>query len=256
MMGLARRNILAGLAAAPFATSAVSAEQLHAACEIDDETRDKLNDWPNLARYAAENNALLASARLVDVVFMGDSITQGWPDKRPAYFREGRVCRGIGGQTTPQMVLRMMADVIALKPQLVHIMAGTNDIAGNTGPMTTAQTIDNLESMVVLARSFGIKVMVGSVPPAANFPWRPELETARAISTLNDAISGMAKKRTAIFVDYTSSLSDGMGGMKKGYAYDGVHPDVKGYAAMEAVLEPIIAANCTQLCRKRRTIGK
>lgn len=255
MTGLKRRNILGVLAVAPFAASAAAAAQPQPRCDINEGTRSTSNDWPNLTRYSADNAALQVSAKSVDVVFMGDSITQGWPDKRPTFFNDGRICRGIGGQTTPQMVLRMRPDVIALKPKLVHIMAGTNDIAGNTGPMTPAQTIDNLESMVILAQAYGITVVVGSIPPAANFPWRPGLETAQAIFALNGAISRMVKKRAAIFVDYTASLSDGMGRMKQGYAYDGVHPDVNGYAAMEAVLEPIIAANCEPLYRQLRTIG-
>ena len=104
---------------------------------------------------------------------LGDSITEGWGHKRPAFFKPGRVNRGIGGQTTAQMVLRMLQDVVQLKPRFVHIMAGTNDIAGNTGPMTVAQSIDNFRAMTMLAHANGIEVLLASVPPAASFPWRP-----------------------------------------------------------------------------------
>ena len=127
--------------------------------------------------YAEDNAKLLASKAPVDIVFMGDSITEGWMDKRPGFFTRGRIDRGIGGQTTPQMVLRMMSDVVALKPRAVHIMAGTNDIAGNTGPMTAEMTQNNFRAMSDIARRNGIKVMLASVPPAAGFPWAPAIET-------------------------------------------------------------------------------
>ena len=237
-----RRNLLTGLATVPALTSTVLTSDLPTICGMDDETREKLKDWPNLGRYAADNEALLASGQPTDIVFMGDSITEGWPDKRPAFFHQGRVCRGIGGQTTPQMVLRMMADVVALKPKLVHIMAGTNDIAGNTGPMSAEQTIDNIHSMVVLAKSNDVGVLLSSIPPAASFPWRSGLNTVQAIGQLNNMLFRLAKLLNVHFVDYTAALSDNAGGMKNGFAYDGVHPDIKGYQAMEEVLEPIISA--------------
>lgn len=240
-MTVKRRNILTGLAAAPFAALAAGAPaEPPSACTIDEETSNKLNDWPGLGHYAAANEAIRIAGRPVDIIFMGDSITQGWPDKRPGFFPRGRVCRGIGGQTTGQMVLRMMADVVALKPRLVHIMGGTNDIAGNNGPMTPEQTIHNVEAMVIIAKSNGIKAMIGSVPPAANFPWRPGLETARTIADMNLALARLAEKCGVSFIDYTPALSDGQGGMKPGFAYDGVHPDSKGYQAMESVFEQTI----------------
>lgn len=238
MVQLDRRHVLGALATAPLAASPLRAEQ--PACAPDAEAVRKAADWPELARYAQANQALLQAGTPVDVVFMGDSITQGWPDKRPEFFAPGRICRGIGGQTTPQMVLRMMADVIALGPRQVHIMGGTNDLAGNTGPITPAQTLDNLAAMVLLAKAHRIKVLLGSIPPAANFPWRPGLETARAIAALNGQIAELAARLKVRFVDYTAVLADGAGGMKPGLAYDGVHPDTAGYAAMESVLAPLL----------------
>lgn len=237
-MDLVRRGVLSGLAVAPLLSQRLSAAE--PACLRDPDAERAAADWPNLSRYAADNRALVASGTRVDAVFMGDSITQGWPDKRPEFFLSGRICRGIGGQTTPQMVLRMMADVIALKPRCVHIMGGTNDIAGNTGPITPGQTIDNFAAMILLAKAHRIHVLVGSIPPAAKFPWRPGLETARTIAELNAALRDLAMRLKVRFVDYTPALADSSGGMKPGLAYDGVHPDVAGYRAMEQVLAPFL----------------
>lgn len=233
-MSILRRQFVAGLAAIPMASA--SGRAVEPVCASD----PKLQDWPELQRYAAANQKLIASGAKVDIVFIGDSITQGWPDKSPQFFTPERVCRGISGQTTPQMLLRMMPDVVALKPRMVHIMGGTNDIAGNTGPISPEQTIDNLTAMIAIAKSHRIKVLLGSIPPAGNFPWRPGLETRQRIIDLNRAIERAAAKFGARFVDYTAALDDGTGTMKAGMAYDGVHPDTDGYRAMERVLSPFL----------------
>jgi lysophospholipase L1-like esterase len=200
-------------------------------------------DWPGLGRYADANAKLIASGQKVDIVFMGDSITEGWPQKRPGFFTPGRVGRGIGGETTPQMVLRMMADVVHLKPRLVHIMAATNDIAGNTGKITPEQSFDNFRMMVTIAKANGIKVLLASTPPAKGFPWRPGLETVAPIRAINAWLKGYAKEAGVTWVDYTPALSGADGAMKPGLASDGVHPTEAGYDAMIAVLEPILRAN-------------
>lgn len=200
------------------------------------------DDWAWLGEYAAANKALLASGARTNIVFMGDSITQGWRDKRPGFFKPGRVGRGIGGQTTPQMVLRMLQDVVQLKPRWVHIMAGTNDIAGNTGRITLAQSADNFRAMVMLANANGIDVLLGSVPPAAYFPWRPGLATVAPIRAMNAWLESYAKANGMTFVDYTPALADAAGAMKPGLAFDGVHPTEAGYDVMASVLEPILAA--------------
>lgn len=197
-------------------------------------------DWANLGRYAAENAALAAAKTPVSTVFMGDSITQGWREQRPAFF-EVRAGRGISGQTTPQMVLRMIADVVALKPRAVHIMAGTNDIAGNTGPMTTAMTSDNLTAMAAIAKAHGIRVLLASVPPADGFPWRPGLPTVARIREINLWAKDYAAKVDASWVDYTPALGTPAGALRPEFAPDGVHPNAAGYAAMEAVLSPVLA---------------
>ncbi|MGN6377063.1 MAG: GDSL-type esterase/lipase family protein, partial [Sphingomonas sp.] len=195
----------------------------------DAHQKQLLEDFPWLARYADDNAALIASGAPVGVVFMGDSITEGWKSKHPDYFATtNHVCRGISGQTTPQMVLRMMADVVRLKPKAVHIMAGTNDIAGNTGPMTEQATQDNLTMMTEIAQASNIQVLLASIPPSVAFPWRPGLAVVEPIRRLNVWIKGYAKDVGATWVDYTPALADAEGGMKPGMAIDGVHPTAGG----------------------------
>ena len=239
-MKLTRRNLVQGSLAAPLALAATTAF----ADPTEEQCRAALvphMDFPQLARYRDENARLLQSGAPVDAVFMGDSITEGWKDKRPGFFTNGRVDRGISGQTTPQMVLRMMADVVDLKPRAVHIMAGTNDVAGNTGPMTSKMTEDNFRMMSDIARAHGIAVLIASIPPAASFPWRPGLETRRPIAEINRWLKSFAAATGATWVDYWPVLDDGTGAMKPGLASDGVHPTEAGYDAMATVIEPILA---------------
>jgi lysophospholipase L1-like esterase len=199
-----------------------------------------LRDFGMIGYYADDNAKLLASREPVDVVFLGDSITEGWFDKRPSFFTRGRIDRGIGGQTSSQMVLRMMTDVVALKPNAVHIMAGTNDIAGNTGPMTAEMTQNNIRAMSDIARSHGIPVLLASIPPAASSPWRPGLETRKPIAAMNRWLKRYAHDSGAVWVDYWPVLDNGTGAMKPGLASDGVHPTEAGYDAMATVIDPIL----------------
>lgn len=232
-----RRGLLAAGLLLPFTASAQAQESWE-----EKHQRQLKEDWPWLGRYAADNAKLLASGTKTSIVFMGDSITEGWRDKKPGFFKAGRVCRGIGGQTTPQMVLRMMADVVALKPRYLHIMAGTNDIAGNTGKMTLPQTYDNLRMMTELAQANHIQVLLASVPPANGFPWRPGLRTVEPIRAINAWAKAFAKRAGATWVDYTPVLGDAAGAMKHGLASDGVHPTEAGYDAMAIVIEPLLRA--------------
>ena len=197
-------------------------------------------DFGMTGYYADDNAALLASKVKVEVVFMGDSITEGWFDKRPGFFTSGRIDRGIGGQTTSQMVLRMMSDVVALRPRAVHIMGGTNDIAENTGPMTPQMSENNIRAMADIAQRQGIKTMIASVPPAGSFSWAPKVETRNAIAELNRRLKRLAQDTGATWVDYHPVLDDGSGAMKAGLADDGVHPTEAGYDAMATVIEPIL----------------
>lgn len=236
-MSVRRRSLLAGALMLPVAARAQTQETW-------EQRRDRQlrEDFPQFSRYAADNARIMATGEKVNIVFLGDSITEGWKSKRPGFFTRGRVGRGIGGQTTPQMVLRMMADVVHLKPRFVHIMAGTNDIAGNTGKMTRAQTYDNFRMMAQIARANGIGVILASVPPADHFPWRPGLDVVGPIREINAWLRTYAKAERLTWVDYTPALGDAKGAMKPGLASDGVHPTEAGYDVMATVIEPILKA--------------
>jgi lysophospholipase L1-like esterase len=198
-------------------------------------------DWPNRCRFQAANETVLASGERPALVFMGDSITENWLLGDPALFGSANVNRGIGGQTTPQMLLRFRADVIALQPRAVHIMAGTNDVAGNTGPVTLQEVKDNLMSMVELAQAHDIHVLLGSIPPAAAFDWRPGLDPRPFIAELNQWQRDYAQANALAYVDYYSALADGNGALRSDYGNDGVHPNRNGYAQMRLVLESHLA---------------
>jgi lysophospholipase L1-like esterase len=203
----------------------------------------QLADWPQLDRYRAENAALPpAQAGKPRVVFFGDSITEGWGKTGSATFFPGKpyVNRGISGQTTAQMVVRFRPDVIALKPAAVVILAGTNDIAGNTGPATPEMIQDNLASMVQLAKANGIKVVLASILPASDYPWKPGLAPAPKIRALNAWIRQYAAAQDAVYLDYYAPLDDGQGGLPKRVSADGVHPNAAGYAVMQPLAEQAV----------------
>ena len=200
-------------------------------------------DWAYLKRYQPANAALPpADPAKPRVVFMGDSITQNWAEQRGSFFdANGYVGRGISGQTTSQMLLRFHQDVVALKPVAVAILAGTNDVAQNTGPMTDEQILDNLAAMVEIARAHGIRVVIGSVPPATYFFWRKEIEPTARIRDLNPKIKAWAQAEKIPYVDYWAAMSLPDGRMNPEYAEDSVHPNAKGYAAMEPLVQAAIA---------------
>ncbi len=200
-------------------------------------------DWPYLNRYREENGKLgLPAAGEKRVVFMGNSITEGWKDLSPGFFA-GRpyICRGISGQTTPQMLVRFRPDVIALEPKVVVILAGINDIAGNTGPSTLEMIEDNIVSMSELAKVHGIKVILSSVLPAYDFPWNPGVFPADKIVALNNWIKSYAISNGFNYVDYYSSMVDDRKGLKSEFTVDGVHPTAAGYKVMEQLIETEIA---------------
>lgn len=197
-------------------------------------------DWANYGRYA-EANAALATAPAV--VFMGNSITDGWDNAHPEFFTDNNfACRGIGGQVSSQMLCRFRADVIDLRPKAVVILAGTNDIAGNNGPIESEHIAENIVSMAELALAAGIRPIICSVLPAAKYPWRPEVGSVpEKIRALNDRLRQYAAERGLTWVDYYSAMDAGDGSMRSEYTRDGVHPTPEGYAVMEAVIRPALA---------------
>ena len=199
-------------------------------------------DWAYLERYRAEN-AALAPPRPGEnrVVFMGNSITEGWAKYFPAMFAgKPYVNRGIGGQTTPQMLVRFRQDVVALRPAVVVILAGTNDIAGNTGPSTIEMIEDNLASMAEIAKANGIAVVLSSVLPVYDYPWRRGLEPAAKIVALNKWMKEYAAAHGAVYLDYHTPMADERQGMKADLASDGVHPNEAGYRIMAPLVEQAI----------------
>ncbi|MFE3866650.1 SGNH/GDSL hydrolase family protein [Flavobacterium sp. LS2P90] len=203
----------------------------------------KAQDWPNLNRYHHENTVLKpAEAGQKRIVFMGDSITEFWSTVDPEYFSgKPYVNRGISGQTTPQMLLRFRADVIALQPTAVVILAGINDIAENTGPMTIEMIRDNIFSMIELAKANHIKVILCSVLPAYDFPWKPNQEPIAKIKALNEILQKYALANEIVYVDYYSAMVDEQKGLTVAYSNDGVHPNKTGYQVMEPLVDKAIA---------------
>jgi lysophospholipase L1-like esterase len=199
-------------------------------------------DWPNLNKYQ-KANAILAEPDTTEnrIVFMGDSITEFWSTINPNFFvGKPYINRGISGQTSPQMLLRFRADVIALKPSLVVILAGVNDIAGNTGPATLEQITDNIFSMIDIAKAHNIEVILCAALPAADFPWRPNQKPADKIIVLNRLLTDYANANTIPFVDYHKALADDQNGLALAYSNDGVHPNKAGYEVMAPLLEKAI----------------
>ena len=202
-------------------------------------------DWAGLARYAAANQQLPAPvAGAPRVVLLGNSITDAWPRADPSFFT-GRpyeyVGRGISGQTSPQMLLRFRPDVLDLRPAAVAILAGINDVAENTGPYQPQATLNNIMSMAELAHAHGVRVILCSVMPAAEFPWRKGLGPGPKVVALNEQIKAYARQQHFVYLDYHTALVDEHQGMKAGLASDGVHPTLAGYRVMEPLLQQAVA---------------
>ena len=202
-----------------------------------------VQDWAYLNKYQKENAILKKS--LSDqkrTVFMGDSITEFWSVIDPDFFKgKPYINRGISGQTSPQMLVRFRADVITLKPSLVILMAGGNDIAGNTGSSTLEMITNNIFSMAELAKSNYIKVILCSVLPAYDFPWNPGSYPAEKIVILNIMIKKYADTNGILYLDYYSTMVNEQNGMKTAYSNDGVHPNKLGYEVMNLLVEKAIA---------------
>jgi lysophospholipase L1-like esterase len=239
---------LATAAHEPAAAACKDLPQISADLDI---ANKRLQDWPNLTRYREFDAQLAPPSKGEDrVVFMGDSITDGWSNPQFGGFFPGKpyVNRGISGQTTPQMLLRFRPDVIALQPKVVVVLAGTNDIAGNTGPMTLEEIEGNLASMAELAKAHGIRVVLSSVTPVSDVIPNAKgglfSQTVRRppekIIALNQWIKKYAAEHGYIYLDYYAATLDDKGAFKTELTYDGLHPNAQGYAAMAPLAEKAI----------------
>jgi lysophospholipase L1-like esterase len=200
------------------------------------------NDWANLNRYKEANSKIgMPAAGENRVVFMGNSITDFWIRFSPEFFANNPyIDRGISAQTTPQMLIRFRQDVVSLKPSVVVILAGINDINGNTGPSTLEMIEDNLSSMTEIAKANGIRVVISSVLPCDSIYSRPDLHPAERVVLLNKWIKKYTSENGCIYIDYFSSLTDGKDGLKKEYTNDGLHPNKLGYSIMEPLAKEAI----------------
>ncbi len=195
-------------------------------------------DWARFGRYAEANKSVAIPSK---VVFMGNSITDGWWPADSAFFKQnGYVDRGIGGQTTAEMLVRFRADVINLQPQAVVILAGTNDIAQNIGYISQENIFGNIVSMAELAKVNNIKCILCSILPVYEYPWRPGMEPAGKIKQLNGWLKDYAEQNSLVYVDYYSALVDERGGLPEKYAHDGVHPNITAYKIMEEIVKKAI----------------
>jgi lysophospholipase L1-like esterase len=216
--------------------------QLDSLRKVMDERLRK--DWAFSKRYSEENKNLPAVAPGEKrVVFMGNSITEFWKTIDGEFFTKNKsfIDRGISAQTTPQMLVRFRNDVINLNPSVVVILAGTNDIAGNSGPTTIENIFGNIASMAELAKANNIKVVLCSVLPVYEYSWSPGLEPAEKIIKLNALLQSYANKNKHVYVDFHSALADEKKGMKAEYSPDGVHPNLKGYKVMDDLVEKAIS---------------
>jgi len=194
--------------------------------------RDPATDWPSLCRYQRPNRFVTRAPR---AVLIGDSITDFWLNISPGLFATGVVDRGISGQTCGQIEARFYQDVVRLHPRVVHIMCGTNDVAGNTGPTSPEEFSNAILAMVDIAHANNIAVVIGTILPAGAFTWRPGYRPATEIIALNTWLRDLAQQRGLVLADYHTAMTDPDGAMKPGLSSDGVHPTAAGYAVMEPI---------------------
>ena len=195
-------------------------------------------DWFGFNRFRADNERIIKSGAFPDVVFMGNSITEYWAYYHPEFFRKHNYCgRGIGGQTSAQMLLRFTADVIDLHPKAVVIMAGTNDVAHNDYWVEPEKVVDNVVAMCQLARANGIVPIISSIPPCAGFVWNPDIQNAaQTIVEINKSLKAYADANKIVYVDYHAALADDQNGFPKNLSDDGCHPNPDTYFIMETLV--------------------
>lgn len=204
------------------------------------QVRESARDWSGMLVYSDANRSLLLQKNNGNrVIFFGDSITQGW-DLDKSFPAAGHINRGISGQTTAQMLVRFRQDVVALNPEVVVILAGTNDVAENLGPTTLGEIESNLMSMVDIAEANGVRVVLSSILPAGQYPWRREIQPIEKIVALNNWMVGYSNGRGLVYIDYFSVMQDDKHWMKGDLSPDGVHPNAAGYTIMKSLAEPAI----------------
>lgn len=209
----------------------------------------KKSDWANFSKYEEANKTAARGA----VVFMGNSITEGWVNSHPDFFKKNNyIGRGISGQISSQMLVRFRSDVIDLKPKAVVILAGTNDIAQNNGYISLENTLANIISMCELAKSNNIPPILCSLLPAYEFGWRKELKPAGEVVALNKMIKQYADNNKITYVDYHSAMKDERNGLPEKYAQDGIHPTSTGYDIMESLVKPTIDKSAKKTKGKRK----
>lgn len=233
---LLEKFLVPGTLDAAFFESLTSSPESKARIE---EYRERRNsDWAFLCKYKAQNESLAGLARPT-VVYLGDSITENWIIADPEMFSDDVLDRGISGQTSPQLLVRFYQDVVALRPEVVHIMVGTNDIAGNTGPLRAGDFENNIRAMLDLASKHNIRVVLAGIPPSRLLGWS-NVDPRAQIRRLNGWLKGEANRRDLVYVDYAEVLADDEGGLDSALGNDGVHPNRAGYARMRPLAERAI----------------
>ena len=199
-------------------------------------------DWFGFNRFKADNERIIKSGEFPEVVFMGNSITENWAYYHPDFFSKNNYCgRGIGGQTSAQMLLRFTADVINLHPKAVVIMAGTNDVAHNTYWVDPSKVVDNVVAMCNLAKANGIVPIISSIPPCAGFVWNPDIKNAaQTIVDINNSLKAYAEANGIVYVDYHAVLADEQNAFPKSLSDDGCHPNPDTYFIMERLVQEAI----------------
>ena len=221
----------------------ISITQIDQSKQVATQVADEL-DWPDLERYRAENEKLKASVTdKKRTIFMGDSITEGWSLNDPEFFsRNNFLNRGIDGQTSPQMLIRFKPDAVNLKPKMIIINAGTNDIAANTGPASPEMIIDNICSMAEIGLRSDIRIALSTILPVYKYPWNKKVTNVPdRILEINTTLQKYSEKHSLIFIDYFSSMVDEQRGLKSAYGVDGVHPTKQGYEEMSNIVKNTIS---------------
>jgi len=207
-------------------------------CEPDGRsiTERPIDDWPGRCFYATTNAQLLASEARPEVVMIGDSLTEEWPNEGISV-----AMRGIGGQTSAQLLVRFRQDVVDLEPKIVHILVGTNDIAGNTGPISPAMLMSNIAAMADIADANGINVVIATIPPAEKFPWRHRVDPGDWVREVNGLLTAFASERDFVLADYHAVLANSDGSIRKDFFTDGAHVSEAGYVAIRQVFHDALA---------------